>query len=459
MSGLNSRTRVRAVLATIGNNPPYSLPATPQSVYWIDPRNRTGVASDGNTGLTPTAPLRTWQKGVLPRLGLFPFVLPPQTPLVFNFMSSSPADGSDPVSLSTTSAIVYPIPIGGPVRFNGTLDSHNIVGSGTLAGVVAKNRATGTTLKANLSSVPGAAVGHLLQNTTAGKESRCFLVAALGGGVFELSQPLTINDDWPNMPGSPMEVNGYSNGDTFSLYNEDLIDFVRLDSKGLFNNAIDSNGNSFCVVTNLGVLNPGAPTNNSLYLYDTTAFLYSWIQRRVIIQPFATGRNLIFYGCFGSGIKGGSQDIQGVSSLLFLFAGAWGPIDVAAAIMDQDAILRSPGSRVMQGSVIGAACLDAGAAMQIAGEVVLTDEGSGAALWGQGSLNVTFGRLFLQGTTATASLLLSGGIAINGQSFAFTATRVNPSVINGNVAVTPANIDANASGMFQPGGGAIANFG
>jgi hypothetical protein len=456
MSGLNSRTRVRAVLATIGNNPPYSLPAVPQSVFWIDPRNRTGLASDGNTGLTPTAPLLTWQRGVLPRLGLFPVLRTPQAPLAFNFMSSSPADGSDPVTLSPTSSAVYPT--GAPIRFSGFFDAHNIVGSGALAGVLAKNRVTGQVLTANLSAVTGAAVGQVLTNTTPGKESRCFLVANLGGGVFKLSQPLTISDDWPL--SVPAEVDSYANGDTFTLHNEDLIDLVRLSmTGGLFDNSIDPRGNEFCVVTNLGVLNPGAPTNNTLYLFDTTTFVCSWVQRRVVVQPAAFGRNVIFLNCFGSGAKGGGPDIQGESSLLFLFGGAWGPMDAAAAALDQDVILLSPFTRLLQGSLIGAVCVDTGTVAQISGEVLLTDQGNGAALWGSGSLNVTFGRLFLSGTTATASLLLSGGITINGQSFAFTATRVNPSVINGNVAVTPANIDANASGMFQPGGGAIANFG
>jgi hypothetical protein len=74
-------------------------------------------------------------------------------------------------------------------------------------------------------------------------------------------------------------------------------------------------------------------------------------------------------------------------------------------------------------------------------------------------LDVTFGRLVLQGgATAVGSILISGGLTINGQANGFTATRANPSVINGNVAITPAAIDAAVAGMFQPGGGAIANF-
>lgn len=417
-----------------------------QSTLWVDPQNRTGLASNNNDGLLATDPIRNWSEAFRRYGTQFPNL---PNGVDIHFMSSSPADGSDPVIFNPTLTGFFPL------RFDGTFDAHNLVGSGILAGVVPKNRATGQTLEANVSSVPGATVGRVLVNTTGGKSSRSILRRDLGGGLFQLTQPLTISDIWPTT-GDPLEVNSYANGDTFQLYNEDLVDFVQLQPYVARYEGLQAN--EFTVVTNLGIMNTSPGVTNALYLGDCTAFSTSWMNRRIIMQRSVFNRNALFFGCLGSfGMRGGPIDVQIPSDHVAIFGGAYNSLDLVTPFLDGDVVMQSGFTR-LSGGFIGAACIEG--AIQFQWENQLGDGGNGAALWGAGSLNVTgAGRLFLNGTTAVASLLLSGGIQINGQNFGFTATRANPSVVNGAVAITPANIDAAASGMFQPGGGGIANFG
>ena len=87
----------------------------------------------------------------------------------------------------------------------------------------------------------------------------------------------------------------------------------------------------------------------------------------------------------------------------------------------------------------------------------MSDSGLGVALYGPGGLNVGFGRLRLDGVTAADALLVGGGITLNGQNTAFSATNTAPSVINGGIPITPTNVDTNGQ-LFFPGGGSIATF-
>jgi hypothetical protein len=445
----DSNDTKRASQMALGNNTAAERPQDPQTVVYIDPQNRTGQARDRNTGLTPSDPWLTWASGFLPRFGVSPVL---RNSTTINFMSSSPSDGSDPVFFAPIMDNFAAL------RFNGTFDAHNLAGSGALAGVLAKNRATGQTLTANLSATPSAAVGQVLVNTTAGKQSRCMIRAALGGGVFQLTQPLTIQDNWPTA-GDPVEVDTYTNGDTYQIYNEDLMDLVKLDAIVAAFDAVLAN--EFTVVTNLGVLKPIPASGVApCYIADVTVFLYSWLQRRVNYLRPAFTRNSIMWGCLGlNGIQGGVVEVPidpSHGNRPWLMGGAYGTVSCPGAKVDDDVIFTAD-TRLF-GGLIGAACVAPGATLECGDECVLAADSTVAAIWGGGAVNVHFGRLSIQGVTAVASLLNSGGLAIDGQTNGFTATHANPSVVNGAVAITPANIDANASGLFIPGGGAIATF-
>jgi hypothetical protein len=419
------------------------MPFTPaQSTVWIDPLNRTGLATDASPGNTATNPVRTFNGGVLPRCsgGKTDELT---APLTLNFMSGSPADDSDPIDFSPVLAKQSFL------RINAFLDSHNLVGTSNLATVTPKNRATGQLLTADLSGVPGVAAGQVLVNKTLGKESRCHVLYAIGGGVFALTQPLSIVDNWPEA-ASPVPVDTYANGDLFELYNEDLLDIVRLEPVvGQFDPFL---ADEFTVVTNAGILNATALLACA-YIGDTVAFLYSQIQKKVVLTRPAYGRNTVFFGCSGVALAGGGMDVRGTGNHPSLVAGAWNRLLGIGVDLDQDVILSNGFCREL-GGVLGAVCIDTGGKLEIAEQSALTDMGVGAALWGKGAIDVT-GRLALQGATAVASLLNSGGLTINGKTSVFSATSTTPSVVDGATPLTPANVDALVN-LYWPGGGAIA---
>lgn len=431
-------------------NPWPDQPAISQTDFWIDPQNRTGLANDANSGTSPSAPVLTWNGGVIRRYGTKSPILsnnPLLTIYNYHFMSSSPNNDSDPIDFTPTVANQA------SVRFSGTFDAHNIVGSGALAGVVAKNRATGQVLEADLAAVAGAAPGMVLVNTTAGKASRCIVGPNVAGTVFILTQPITIVDDWP-LHSDPTEVDTYANGDTFSLYNEDLIDLVNLQP---IVTEFDPNfAAQFSVVTGLGILNP-TTIRNMCYVGDVIGFLYSVMNRRIILTRPAFGRNTLFFGCQGlQGLSGGTMDSI-LGNTCFLEAGIYGSVEGIGILADEDVIFTNTFARMI-GAKLGAVAVISGAGLDMSQETILTDLGNGAVIYGAGAINVGFGRLLLEGVTATNGLKVSGGITIDGQTHAFTATQANPSVINGDVTINVANIDANGT-MYFPGGGSISVVG
>jgi hypothetical protein len=459
----------QAVLLSLPSGERISLTGAPnisgflkQQSWWIDQRNVTGLAKNSNTGQTRFDPLRSWNGagGIIDRFGGTSFPLlsagPSSGPqgVGFNFLSGSPTDGSDPITFRPTQAVQT------VVRFNGLLDAHNLVSTGALAGVIPKNRATGTNLSANLSSVPGAAVGQLLVNTTRG--ARSIVNANLGGGVFELCQPQTIINNFP-VDGAPTPIDTYANGDAFQLYNLDQLDMVRLES-----DVAEWEPNftaQYITMTALGIMLPNVvgtqPFSNFFYIGDHVALVNCWAQKRLLLSRPLLDRPVNIEGCLCSGgIKSSMLDVAGVTTSLAIDGGAVANgVLVLNTAIDQDCILDA-GTLRMRGGQASLIMLKSGTTLEIDEECIVTDNGNGVAIWGAGALAVHGrGRIFLEGTTAVSSFLQTGGLTINGQSSAFSASRANPSVINGNVAITNANIDANASGLWVPGGGAIANFG
>lgn len=427
-----------------------------QAAWYIDPQNRTGLADDRNDGATPSTPVQTWNGGVANKLGCLDPVLPQFT--TFNFMSGSPTDGSDPV-------IFRPILANkSGLKFACTLDSHNLVASGTLGSVTVKNRTTGQVLQADLGA--SAAVDQIVVNTTVGKSSRAIVQKLVSGTVYQITQPQTISDNWPVSGGDPSPVDTWANGDTFQLYAPDMVDFSDVRPVvAEFDNLL---ANEFTIFLTLGVLNPAGSLLGPVYLGDTMAAIHCVFKRRPVISEAALARNAIFWGCsLGQGMRGGNLDIQLAGNAVWIMGGYVGGMQAIGAYLDQDVILTSVGSRLLGGQ-LGSVCVDSGAILKIQEEVVLTAGYGGALLWGKGTTDVKAGSLFLSGVTAVASLLqpgAGGAITLNGQANAFSATLANPSVVNGAVPLTPAHIDAAAGAAgfggnaFIPGGGSIRTFG
>jgi hypothetical protein len=431
-----------------GTTPPQSI----QDIF-IDPQNRTGNANDNNVG-TQAQPVRTWNGGVIRRYGMTSPILgqglPVNSTITYHFMSSSPADGSDPV-------IFNPLRYNQTaMRFVGTTDNHNLVKNGNLANVTAKNKNTPQFLQADLGA--GVSVGMTLINNT--RAAICKVIALVAGTTFVLSQPQTISLNWP-LSGDPSIVDTFANGDSFSLYNQDQVDFAQLDSISTTWDPVTAN--QFTVVTNLDILSPTA-TSNPCYLGDGISFLYSTVNRRCVVKRGAMFKNVLFWGGFGrapGGIISAQSDIDAIGNQTWLFGGAWQRCLLTGGRLDDDVIFSGGVTARMVGGTIGSMAIDAGSSLLLEREVLLTPNNTTATIWGNGLLNIKgTGRLSISGATAVSSLLNKGGTQINSQTNGFTATAANPSVINGNNNITPANIDAAPLGqIFVPGGGSIATFG
>jgi hypothetical protein len=429
-----------------------SNPFTLQPVWWIDPQNKSSNASNLNKGDLKTAPLLTFGE-VLRRYGSNSPTLTQSTS--WNFLSSSPHDGTDPIAFRPVMK-----GIGSAPRINGAFGlvapfagSLNIaVSSGVLAGVVPRNYAAGQKLAADIG--PGAAVGMKLINTTGGKQSVCSVYKHIAGNVWELDQPLTISNNFPITDPLPLPVDTYANGDTFSLYNEDLIDLVEFIPTIC---DFDANNTNSPILTGIGVASAVAPNLRGFCSLGTdVSSLYGRFDRRVLLRSAAGSNNNLFIGTAGiGGIRGGYTDIDNVGNGVWVYGGFWGSVDLIDSFADADVIFSSAFTR-LTGGLIGSACVDTGATLAVDQELLITPFNLGVSqLWGGGSLDVRTGRVNIQGLTAAAALLQLGGSTLDGHANAFTASLANPSVVNGAVVITPANIDT-AGFMYFPGGGSIA---
>lgn len=430
-----------------------ALSSTPnlfwQIPHWfIDQSNRTGKASDANTGTTANDPVLTWKGGVIAKMGTSSPILNQST--TFTFLSPTPSTGpEDPVFFTPTQKSQT------FTRAEGTIDAHNLLGSGVIANHTARNRATGQLEQVDIGAIAGAVSGTLIVNTQAGKSSRAMLYQNVGGTVWSISQPLTIQDNWPNA-GNPVPVNTWANGDTFQLFNLDMVDIINF--RPVVAEFDNTNANEFTILNLLGIQNPVNTLIGPCYLGDTLGMLYCTSQRRIVLPISAYARNALFYGvAMTGGIAGGPlQTPWAMANGPWLQAGfVTGSTQLIGAVVDLDTILKFANTRML-GGVLSAACIDAGATLFVAEETMVTDWGGGAAgpfVWGTGTVDTKQGSLVIQGTTAVASLLAST-LKLNGATTGFSATKANPSVIVGNVNVTPANVDANST-LWTPGGGSI----
>lgn len=439
---------VAAALARTGSLVPQPNPFWQQSAVFIDPLDRTGHASNDNVGTDELLPIRNWFE-VLRRYGTQSPRLPQSTD--WHFLSGSPTDGSDPILF--TPAMLD----ASTGRILGDYGPAQLVGAGTLAGVVAKDRATGTLLQADLSSVPGAAVNQVIQNIGPGKSSRAILVRDLGGGNFAISQPQTPSNGILIGTGEN-EVNTWANDDPIQVYQPDLLDLVQVEPTVCTFNSESSN---FFTIWQCGSIDPTIANQvGTTQLGDTMYLSECVLHRREVYRPSGWTHNVVrsnTWNVQGLVCAAPVAAVGGQGAGMFAFGGGANGVAMVGKIVDGDFIAFGGSSRVL-GGAIGAMYVDS--FLRLSNQVDLEDLGNGPAIYGPGGLDVSQGRLLLSGTTAVASLLVSGGITIDGLSNGFTATAANPSVIDGNVAITPAAIDAAPMGqIFVPGGGAIGTVG
>jgi hypothetical protein len=419
--------------------------------WFIDPQNRTGLASDSNDGATPTTPVLTWNKGVIQRYGTNSPTLGQDT--TWTFLSGTALAETDPIIFSPTATN------GSQLVFQGTLVAANKIGSGILAGVIAKDYVAGQLLTADLGSAGPVGVNQLVVNTTAGKSSAAFTFANVAGTTFNLSQALTRT----TLPLSiPTFVDTWANGDTFDVYLLDSIEMAQFTPT-----FADSVARAYIQQLGFEASTAGSP----FYWGNGVALQESRIDRRAAMYQGAPVRSTYCVNCAFTdifGINGGASQnavallVDSVPTTRIL--GGFAAVTINGAVLDGNVILTPAGGggSAINGCLLGTVYVQAGLVAQGSNTfgAFLFD---GPRFWGPARYEIEEGHTFLTASAVSIFLnTMSPKIIIGGSSgFAFTATRANPSVINGNVPITPATIDAQADpagvGMYVPGVGGLSN--
>lgn len=439
-----------------------------QSTWYIDPANRTGLASDGNSGLTSSVPLKTWSE-LVRRYGTFSPTL--RQTVTVNFLSSH-SDNTDPIIFDPNLANNASFILQGP------LDTTTQVATGTLASVVAKNRSTPALLQATLSA--SAAVGQLLVNTT--HAARCWLYKSLGANAFSLTQPLVAMSAAPLSTGNQTEVDTFTSGDSYTLYKPWSINIARFSV-----NVVDLDPVSFGsggYIRNLTIFDPAGAGNDGCRLGTPTYVQESFAQRLLIFGDLYDPNNGITPGLFNTYavasainyVPGNSFTFSGFQpnarASFSCFGGAIGDALAASAfntmlngaVLDYDVIFAPTAgvNPLIQDAWISACYLDAGTNLDIYGTTGLEIFQIGPALWGPGGWDVVGNsRLNIPSGTATAALLNTGSMLINGVGTASSHTGASPDVLNSGITISAAHLDAAAGATgfgglaFTLGGGSV----
>ena len=187
-----------------------------QADWYVD----WAAGNDKNDGKTALTAVKTVMGGVVARWGTPNPTLKQTT--TFHILSSQPVGAEEIVMSPTLEAPANLVFIGTP----------SLVANFNLGAVTSKNRATNTQFSA--AGFPGGtAVGQLVQNNQAGKNSRCF-VRTIIAGTAQLSQPLV-----PLVEGvdtvfqpAPAEVDTWALNDTVALYSLPLLNLLNVSTTG-----------------------------------------------------------------------------------------------------------------------------------------------------------------------------------------------------------------------------------
>ena len=421
-------------------------PLWKQPNWYIDPANSTGLASDSNSGATPSTPVLTWH-AILNKLGTVEPILPQDT--VFHFMSDQANNFLDPVILNPVSTN------GGMVGFEGGLVPVGV--AGILAGVVPKNRATGQFLTVNLGVPVAPLVGMMLENTT--RTARCWIDSTPGGNVAVLTQPMaSVTTHLPvRPPTNPALVDTFANGDAFIIKRPVKANLVYLEAGPNADSdlAVDS---AYFYIQQLWGLDPGPAIGDSALAITPTGFVYeSRFDRLTVFGPagfggtFAGMNNTWTAGnviCYATIFNGGSINPLG----LFLLAqGISG-----GSALDGDVIVHGTtnvGLTIGGGNFIGLCALAPGALILVGTgssvEIAAFDYGL-SELWGTGTVEAVAGGGVLFDTSAVTQIAPTVTLSLDGFATGMKVVKAT-AVFTGGVVLTQANIDAaDGQSIFNP---------
>jgi len=431
---------------------PHTLKAAPQplvpaswsvATWFLDKQNVSGTASDTNDCATSTTACLHFGEIALHRWGTYAPALQ-QTTTINTLSGWLAADLADPFNWLGT---------GGVLQMYATLGAADTVGSGVLAGTVAKNAATNTLLQETL--IAGAAAGQMIQNTT--HPSIGFVFNSLGGGNFEISQPMS-NGGAPNFIVGA-ENNSWADGDAYTLFNLPGINIGQINASRsivVFNFqkkvlANSSNTIGAVIIRNSNILgpagsssvafNPTPGTGSTLANVDVSGCNVSQSNLSPIVSQsgVATGFNIVAGDYRNNGSAGAFQGEVAISGDWICGGGATGSCALHGGKVTANALWARIPMRVTEDTLI----FSAGATF--AGNQTLDIQRAGRVVWNSGN-------------TATATFLQTAGtpFLLNGVSTACSLTAA--AVWACGVTVNQANLDA-AAGVAGFGGNAIGTFG
>jgi hypothetical protein len=436
--------------------PPVYQTSWAQAAWYIDPANSTTCASDTNKtcslatcGTAGDGPCLTYAQ-VAARWGTYAPRIRQAT--VVTFLSSQ-TDNTDPVIWKPY------VENGGYTEIMAALPT--AAQTGTLASVVAKNRATPQLLNATIGA--GGVTGQLIVNTT--HPSRAFLYTNSAGNAWNMTQPLAPLTIPFNPFSAGTEVDTWANGDAFSVYTPytvNIVDYeptwvagvtsVTGDSGFIYQTSVPATGQSPQINLNANVIvldsvfNPTATVSSTdigtqgffeINVYDTNSLYYSGPP--VILNSI---------GSFFT-IRGGFQIVMAGQSVS----------------ISRDTIfgLGASGFTVGLGNaLLSNFYISATNVIAAYGITQVT-----APVWGPGTLSAAGqGRIkYPSGGGAAAANLLTTSLQINEANTACSHTAASPDVVSCGITVSAANLDA-AQGVagfgglaYVPGGGSITNLG
>jgi hypothetical protein len=415
----------KPTLMGAGGAQPITPPAWTVTPLFLDPANVSGTASDSNDCVTSTTPCLSFNEIYAHRWGTNSPCL--QQTTVLNLMSSFPA-----AILNSTDAVQI-IERCGLLAVIGATGANETIASGVLAGVVAK-ALPNTLLQATLGA-PTAA-GQLIQNIT--HPSWAQVINSLGGGNFEISQPM-------NVGAAPFftvlsENNSWANGDSYVVYTQDRMNLrVSQTLSGtlpifVFANVFSTSNGPFSGNFNHSRMNssggymPSGQANSAFNNCDIEANLQS------IPTSAANAMNYVLINA--GTVRGGTT--QGVIDLTNDFVFQGGALNLNGGII-QGGMWERGGSIGIDGPV---SIISSG---YIAGNQTTAIQQAGRLQWNSA---VTAVNTFIS-TSATP-------LTINGASTACSLTSVG--VWACAIPITVGNIDA-AAGPGGFGGNVIGQFG
>ena len=445
---------VRGVPPSVVTSGGLLLPASPQGALFIDPQNVSGNAGVGTGfGTSAGSPLSSY-RALVQQWGTNAPLL--NTPTTITWLSSA-TDSSDPV-------ICYPIVQGttNPFAIQGTTPT--LVANIALSGVVPKSRAAGSNslLQANLGG--SAAQGLLLENLT--HPSRAWVYTNVSGTTWNISQPLVK----AVVGGTPVpaEVDTWANGDSVNLLQPTAVNVVAV--QPTYTDFLDAGNNNEGYLYQLICFAPS--TAAAMYLGDIRVHE---CRTDRILQ--ARGGASLRRGLWLSNVDAKNSYLVGSGTLVMLAGIERGTFSVntfgggSVPSVDFDHIIGANAIWQVPAVSVGTVFLDGNVTVP-SGRIAIALGLSGtAAVYGsaghnflmQGNSRVsqTFGTFV---NTLTAPALISPGISLNGASVASSLVPGTPDVLNGNIATTPANLDAAASTTgfggtaFVLGGASVSNL-